>query len=188
MPCGSIWRFSTMPRLARRHRSCRSLSRPPIRLLAERERMAGSRLLRLLHQLPDRPEARRHRRCGSDHCRPPGRGDGAATDDRSHAGAVWPVAGAAGGRRCLRLLPRTPRPGWCMSAGSSRTCSTNQRTDGTYSRDDFTYDHKRGCYICPAGKKLRQRQKIYRVPRPFHRRERHDALSTPASWIARTVR
>jgi transposase len=43
----------------------------------------------------------------------------------------------------------------------------SQRTDGTFSRDDFTYDHKRDCYICPAGKELRQRQKIYRVPRPF---------------------
>jgi transposase len=43
----------------------------------------------------------------------------------------------------------------------------SQRRDGTLSRDDFTYDHKRDCYICPAGKELRQRQKIYRVPRPF---------------------
>jgi hypothetical protein len=43
----------------------------------------------------------------------------------------------------------------------------SQRTDGTFSRDDFAYDHKRDCYICPAGKELRQRQKIYRMPRPF---------------------
>ena len=43
----------------------------------------------------------------------------------------------------------------------------SQRSDGTFSRDGFTYDHKRDCYICPAGKELRQRQKIYRVPRPF---------------------
>src|SRR5438552_7291077 len=43
----------------------------------------------------------------------------------------------------------------------------SQRTDGTYSRDDFTYDRERDCYICPAGKELRQRQKIYRVPRPL---------------------
>ena len=40
----------------------------------------------------------------------------------------------------------------------------SQRTDGTFSRDDFTYDHKRNCYVCPAGKELRQRQKIYRNP------------------------
>jgi transposase len=43
----------------------------------------------------------------------------------------------------------------------------SQRTDGTFSRDDFTYDHKRDCYICPAGKELRQRQKIYRMPHPL---------------------
>jgi transposase len=34
----------------------------------------------------------------------------------------------------------------------------SQHTDGTFSRDDFTYDHKRDCYICPVGKELRQRQ------------------------------
>jgi hypothetical protein len=43
----------------------------------------------------------------------------------------------------------------------------SQRTDGTFSRDDFTYDRKRDCYICPAGKELWQRQKIYRVPPPL---------------------
>jgi transposase len=43
----------------------------------------------------------------------------------------------------------------------------SQRTDGTFSRDDFTYDRNRDCYICPAGKELRQRQKIYRMPRPL---------------------
>jgi hypothetical protein len=43
----------------------------------------------------------------------------------------------------------------------------SQRRDGTFSRDDFAYDYKRDCYTCPAGKELRQRQKIYRVPRPL---------------------
>src|SRR5438309_8114760 len=43
----------------------------------------------------------------------------------------------------------------------------SQHTDGTFSREDFAYDHKRDCYICPAGKELRKRQKIYRVPRPL---------------------
>jgi hypothetical protein len=43
----------------------------------------------------------------------------------------------------------------------------SQRSDGTFSRDDFTYDHERNCYICPAGKQLKQRQKIYRMPRPL---------------------
>src|ERR1700716_3427099 len=43
----------------------------------------------------------------------------------------------------------------------------SKRTDGTFSRDDFAYDRERDCYICPAGKELRQRQKIYRMPRPL---------------------
>ena len=43
----------------------------------------------------------------------------------------------------------------------------SQRTDGTFSRDDFTDDRERDCYICPARKELRQRQRIYRVPRPL---------------------
>ena len=43
----------------------------------------------------------------------------------------------------------------------------SQRSDGTFSRDDFAYDQKRNCYICPAGKELRQRQKIYRMPYPL---------------------
>jgi transposase len=43
----------------------------------------------------------------------------------------------------------------------------SRRTDGTFSRDDFTYDRERDCYICPAGKELRQRQRIYRVARPL---------------------
>src|SRR4029077_8102643 len=41
------------------------------------------------------------------------------------------------------------------------------RSCRTFSRDDFAHAHKRDCYICPAGKELRQRQKIYRMPRPL---------------------
>ncbi len=40
------------------------------------------------------------------------------------------------------------------AAGSSRMCRVRQvaRTDGTFSRDDFTYDHERDIYLCPGGK------------------------------------
>jgi transposase len=41
----------------------------------------------------------------------------------------------------------------------------SQRNDGTFSREDFVYDRTRNCYICPAGKELRQRQRTYRVAR-----------------------
>jgi len=43
----------------------------------------------------------------------------------------------------------------------------SQHTDGTLSRDDFAYDHKRDCYICPAGKNSGSGKKLYRMPRPL---------------------
>ena len=62
----------------------------------------------------------------------------------------------------------------------------SQRSDGTFSRDAFAYDHKRDCYICPAGKQLRQRQKIYRTPRPLVDEDGMMRFA-PASWIASAV-
>ena len=63
----------------------------------------------------------------------------------------------------------------------------SKRTDNTFSRDQFAYDHKRDCYTCPAGKELRQRQKIYRMPRPLidengmmrYRASKHDCEPCP---------
>jgi transposase len=43
----------------------------------------------------------------------------------------------------------------------------SNRDDGTFSRADFTYDHETDAYTCPAGKPLRQRQRVYRNPRPL---------------------
>ena len=43
----------------------------------------------------------------------------------------------------------------------------SERQDGTLSRSEFTYDQERDLYICPAGQELRQRQKVYRSPRPL---------------------
>jgi hypothetical protein len=33
-------------------------------------------------------------------------------------------------------------------------CDKSARTDGIFSRDDFTYDHARDVYCCPSGKVL----------------------------------
>jgi len=41
------------------------------------------------------------------------------------------------------------------------------RTDGTFSRSDFAYDHARDLYTCPAGKALRPRQRVYRSSAPL---------------------
>ena len=43
----------------------------------------------------------------------------------------------------------------------------SQRSDGTFSRSDFTYDHKRDLYTCPDGKELRPRQRVYRTSLPL---------------------
>jgi hypothetical protein len=43
----------------------------------------------------------------------------------------------------------------------------SKRRDGTFSRADFTYDHARDLYTCPAGKELRPRQKVYRPSTPL---------------------
>ena len=79
------------------------------------------------------------------------------------------------------------------------------RTDGTFSRSEFTYDHKADAYICPAGKQLRQRQKIYQTPRPLvdddgmmrYRASKHDCSicalkprccpNTPARKVPRSI-
>ncbi len=43
----------------------------------------------------------------------------------------------------------------------------SRRTDGTFERADFAYDHGANVYICPAGKELKPRQKVYRNQRPL---------------------
>jgi transposase len=41
----------------------------------------------------------------------------------------------------------------------------SQRTDGTFSRDDFTYDHTTDTYRCPAGKTLQHYRRRFATPR-----------------------
>jgi transposase len=41
----------------------------------------------------------------------------------------------------------------------------SQRTDGTFSRDDFTYDHATDTYRCPTGKTLQHYRRRFAVPR-----------------------
>jgi transposase len=42
----------------------------------------------------------------------------------------------------------------------------SERTDGTLSRADFTYDVEADAYTCPAGKPLHRRRRLFRTPRP----------------------
>lgn len=41
----------------------------------------------------------------------------------------------------------------------------SKRTDGTFSREDFVYDHETDTYICPAGKELRQSRRQFQTIR-----------------------
>ncbi len=41
----------------------------------------------------------------------------------------------------------------------------SERTDGTFSRDDFTYDPTGDVYTCPAGKQLRKYRRAFATPR-----------------------
>ena len=41
----------------------------------------------------------------------------------------------------------------------------SQRSDGTFSRDDFAYNHDSNSYTCPAGKRLVQFRRTYKRPR-----------------------
>jgi Transposase DDE domain len=41
----------------------------------------------------------------------------------------------------------------------------SKRTDGTFSREDFTYDHKSDTYRCPAGKTLQHYRRRFTTPR-----------------------
>ncbi len=41
------------------------------------------------------------------------------------------------------------------------------RRDGSFARADFVFDHDDDSYVCPAGKRLRQRRKRYREALPF---------------------
>ncbi len=41
----------------------------------------------------------------------------------------------------------------------------SNRTDGTFSREDFRYDRGDDAYVCPAGKQLVQFRRSYKTPR-----------------------
>ena len=41
----------------------------------------------------------------------------------------------------------------------------SQRSDGVFSRDDFTYDHTTDAYRCPAGKTLQHYRRRFAMPR-----------------------
>src|ERR1043166_6563750 len=63
----------------------------------------------------------------------------------------------------------------------------SQRTDGTFSREDFTYDHASDIYRCPAGKTLQHYRRQFTTPRTGvmkdnsmrYRASKHDCEACP---------
>lgn len=80
-----------------------------------------------------------------------GGGQGADIRDRRRMAAPRPCRSSAA---CGQL----PANGHCAS-------SFADRTDGTFSRSDFTYDHRRDLYVCPGGKELLHYQRRFARPR-----------------------
>jgi hypothetical protein len=80
-----------------------------------------------------------------------------------------------------------------------------ERTDGTFSRSDFTFDTERDLYVCPGGKELRKYRRAFSMPREGiakdgairYRAAQHDchacalkpqcSPNVPARKIARSV-
>jgi hypothetical protein len=81
----------------------------------------------------------------------------------------------------------------------------SERTDGTFSRSDFAYDPESDLYVCPGGKELRKRRRLFSLPRPdvtkedviLYRARQHDCKAcalkpkccpnTPIRKIARSI-
>src|SRR5439155_1568915 len=63
----------------------------------------------------------------------------------------------------------------------------SQRPDGTFSREDFAYDHVSDTYRCPAGKTLQRYRRRFTVPRSgvmknnmiYYRSSKHDCGPCP---------
>jgi len=63
----------------------------------------------------------------------------------------------------------------------------SQRPDGTFSREDFAYDHVSDTYRCPAGKTLQRYRRRFTVPRSgvmknnmiYYRASKHDCGPCP---------
>ena len=81
--------------------------------------------------------------------------------------------------------------GWLVDErGSSRMCKVfdkSERTDGTFSRSDFTYDAEADLYVCPGGKELMTYRRAFATPRDGVRRTARSSIA-PASSTARPAR
>ena len=98
-------------------------------------------------------------------CHPPGRSGRFPHDDRQNRDPLWPEATLCGGGQRLRLCRQSGLAGQtqedCPAYSGVRQI---HRTDGTFSRSDFTRDGENDRYICPAAKELMQFHRTYATP------------------------
>ena len=52
-----------------------------------------------------------------------------------------------------------------MESSRVNLIDKSERTDGTFSRSDFTFDTERDLYVCPGGMKLRKYRRAFSTPR-----------------------
>src|SRR5215216_4117510 len=166
MLSSSIWPCSTKRRSAARPRSCPSSSRPPIRPRAGRARMAGSPFAYSDNYLIDLDHAVIVDVEATTSVRQAEVTAARRMIERTQARfGLWPerLAADAGYGDAANLA-------WLVEEKGIKhipVFDKSARRDGTFERADFVYDHADDSYICPGGKRLRQRRKVYREPRPF---------------------
>ena len=61
----------------------------------------------------------------------------------------------------------------------------SERTDGTFSRSDFTFDTERDLYVCPGGKELRKYCRAFSTPREGVAKDSGRRDSSPAPYAAK---
>ena len=92
----------------------------------------------------------------------------------------WPPTPAMARPRCW--------PGWSHERGIEPhipVFDKSEREDGTFSRDDFAYDHERDVYVCPGGKALTAQRRAYRSAAARRRPGRHHALPRQQARLRR---
>jgi hypothetical protein len=107
-----------------------------------------------------------HRRCRGHHGRAPSGGRRGAdhADPTAETFGLWPerlIADTGYGSAAML--------GWLVEEAGIEphipVFDKSQRTDGTFSRSDFTYDHERDLLVCPGGKELRHYRRQFTRPR-----------------------
>lgn len=143
-------------------------------------------VLRQIDQLSGRSGACGDRGREGDRADPAGRSRGGHGHDRPHAGPLRSLSREAGRRHRL-WFGRGAR-----LAGGERgiephipVIDKSQRKDGTFSREDFTYNRATDSYACPGGKELLPAAAPYRPSELRRRMTAPFAIAQPRQTASR---